>query len=1025
MRVALLTHNARTGDAVGNQVAAKAAFFRDRGADVRAFVESDRDLQPALRRFLRLVLSDEPLPALAAELTDFDLLCIEYSQYYRLLEILPLLRPRRPKVLVDYHGVTPPELWSGPPEVLRESQRRRGLLWFADEVAVHSRFMHRELEIATHYPGERIHELPLHLEIDANEPERRSSLRQHLGLTDARIVLFVGRLAANKCVPILIEAVALLKDDRPAVHAVIVGDTGDLYQAEFDRCRDLAQRHGVADRVHFLGRVSRAELADVYRAADLFVMPSKHEGFCVPVIEAMAHGVPVIAARAGALPETLGDAGLSFTPDDADDLARQVRRVWEPESAPAAQPKNRHIAIVAAGYGDGTLGGAERSLRLIAESLSDAGHRVEVFTIGTSAGVETVGGVRVHRFPADPVDADALAAFTQRLNIGHNISDETVREYFAQTPTSSLLLEALAARRGEFHTIVVGPYASGLTWAVAERFPDQTLLMACLHDEALARQPLVRDRYSRVAGVLFHSPEEQGFAQVELGLHHPNAEVIGTYLDDTRGDPERGRTLAGQARPYVVYCGRYCREKGVPALIEWLKRYADECPNRFAAVFTGAGEATFPSGVTDLGLLSDADKTDVLAGAAALVLLSRNESLSLAALEAWQLGVPVVSHSACAVLAGHQRRCGGGISVSRYEEFRDALNDLWQNPYVWREKGNRGREYIRRDYSDRTAFVSRLESALAAMEEPLATTMKRKSLARAAVFTPETWAAAFAVQVERLLHREPTELTTSGEISPLNVDRRIAVASNRGRVTVWLRNNGTAPLLSDGLSAHAILSQVYTTDGKLLGPAVTTRVPNILVPGETIRIAVRIATPSRPGNYVIGFRVGTKDSPAAETKYPLIVTESRVNADPSDDAAPDGVQAALTDADGLADLPAGYTDVTEGRFAAWKQAIKRKVLHQFQTAYLDVLSRQQTAFNRSVLSAVQELAECAATLERVVMDAAPPAESAEPDLSAAIGRLNKRVRQAVGRIGELEKRLERLESLVSESVEVSSREGRS
>src|SRR5260221_9773555 len=216
MRVALLTHNARTGDAVGNQVAAKAAFFRDRGADVRAFVESDRELQPALRPLLRPVSSDEPLPALAAELAGYDLLCVEYSQYYRSLEVLPFLGRRRPKVYATYYGVTPPELWAGPPEALRESQRRRGLLWFADEIAVHSRFMRHELQSATHYPAERIHTVPLCLEIDTPR-DGTASLRQRLGLTDEKILLFVGRLAANKRVPVLIEAVARLKDDWPAV----------------------------------------------------------------------------------------------------------------------------------------------------------------------------------------------------------------------------------------------------------------------------------------------------------------------------------------------------------------------------------------------------------------------------------------------------------------------------------------------------------------------------------------------------------------------------------------------------------------------------------------------------------------------------------------------------------------------------------------------------------------------------------------------------------------------------------------
>src|SRR5947208_1629335 len=103
MRVALVSHNARTGDAVGNQVAAKAAFFRDRGADLQVYVESTRQLQPSLAAHLRPA---NDLERATAHLCDADLLSVEYSQYYRLLDVLPLLAGgKRPRILLDYHGV--------------------------------------------------------------------------------------------------------------------------------------------------------------------------------------------------------------------------------------------------------------------------------------------------------------------------------------------------------------------------------------------------------------------------------------------------------------------------------------------------------------------------------------------------------------------------------------------------------------------------------------------------------------------------------------------------------------------------------------------------------------------------------------------------------------------------------------------------------------------------------------------------------------------------------------------------------
>src|SRR5207249_438707 len=106
-------------------------------------------------------------------------------------------------------------------------------------------------------------------------------------------------------------------------------DSGGAYESERLRVRARAARLGVADRVHFLGHVDDAALRAAYRAADALVIPSVHECFCIPAVEAMAAGVPVVAARAAALPETVADAGLTFTPDDPADLARQLRRLFD------------------------------------------------------------------------------------------------------------------------------------------------------------------------------------------------------------------------------------------------------------------------------------------------------------------------------------------------------------------------------------------------------------------------------------------------------------------------------------------------------------------------------------------------------------------------------------------------------------------------------------------------------------------------------------------------------------------------
>src|SRR5262249_18707281 len=111
MRVAILSANAQQGDAIGNQVAEKAAFFVERGADLRIFVESDRRLHPAVRSHCQVLSRPEPRGDAWRFLAFADLVIAEYGHYYDLLQLLPLLAGGKARLLLDYHGVTPLELW--------------------------------------------------------------------------------------------------------------------------------------------------------------------------------------------------------------------------------------------------------------------------------------------------------------------------------------------------------------------------------------------------------------------------------------------------------------------------------------------------------------------------------------------------------------------------------------------------------------------------------------------------------------------------------------------------------------------------------------------------------------------------------------------------------------------------------------------------------------------------------------------------------------------------------------------------
>ena len=146
-------------------------------------------------------------------------------------------------------------------------------------------------------------------------------------------ILFVGRKAPNKCIEDLLLAAdyyrtATGRDCR----LVLCGD--DSMGAYCAKLRELMA--GLSVEVLWLGRVSQREMNACYRESHLFLCMSEHEGFCVPLVESMAHDLPVLAYEAAAVPETLGGSGICFTRKDFPALAAVMDALLYDEKLRAA-----------------------------------------------------------------------------------------------------------------------------------------------------------------------------------------------------------------------------------------------------------------------------------------------------------------------------------------------------------------------------------------------------------------------------------------------------------------------------------------------------------------------------------------------------------------------------------------------------------------------------------------------------------------------------------------------------------------
>lgn len=141
----------------------------------------------------------------------------------------------------------------------------------------------------------------------------------------SQYLLFVGTLEPRKNLTTLLQAYALLRAEGCGKHLklVVAGRRGWLYADIFDTVRTLA----LDEEIIFTGFVDDEDLPDLYRGARLLVFPSLYEGFGLPILEAMASGVPVITSNLASMPEVAGDAAVLVDAHDPKAIAESIAQV--------------------------------------------------------------------------------------------------------------------------------------------------------------------------------------------------------------------------------------------------------------------------------------------------------------------------------------------------------------------------------------------------------------------------------------------------------------------------------------------------------------------------------------------------------------------------------------------------------------------------------------------------------------------------------------------------------------------------
>ena len=340
VNVEQLLHEAPGG--IGRYTAALVRLLPAHGVDVTPFTarHARTEVERALRAYDLDGVEPVVLPLPAAVLYDT----------WHVLGIAGPVRRVAPVDLVHAPSPAVPPTGSVPlvvtvhdaaPLVMPDAFTRRGVTFHrqgfaaaakrARLVIAVSEFSADEIVTHTAIPRDRIRVVPNGVDVARATPEQVDDARRRFGIDDRPYVFWAGTFQPRKNVRALLDAFTRLDPDEVPHRLVLAGPQG--WKPDDT---DAVVAHALGDRVRLLGPVGREDLFPLFAGADLFAFPSRHEGFGIPVAEAMAQGTAVVCADIPALREVAGDAARFVAPDDVEGWVTALRELLASAGARAA-----------------------------------------------------------------------------------------------------------------------------------------------------------------------------------------------------------------------------------------------------------------------------------------------------------------------------------------------------------------------------------------------------------------------------------------------------------------------------------------------------------------------------------------------------------------------------------------------------------------------------------------------------------------------------------------------------------------
>jgi glycosyltransferase involved in cell wall biosynthesis len=318
-------------------------------------------------------------------------------------------------------------------------------------------------------------------------------------------------------------------------------------------------------------------------------------------------------------------------------------------------------------------------------------------------GSSELNGVRVHRFAVDRQrDPRRFQALTARvLKEPHDLQAQ-LGWMWQQGPISSGLQRFIADGRDRYDAFIFFTYLYATTYYGLQLVPHKALLVPTAHDEPTIYLDVFRSVFNLPRYIIFNTEVERQLVQRIFANQHIPSAVVGTGIDvPSDVSAARFRTQYGLTSDFAVYVGRVDQSKNVQELIDYFLSFRASDDRDLKLVIMGKGSLPLPKhpDILPLGFVSEQEKFDGIQAASVLIVPSKYESLSMAVLDAWRVGTPVLVNGDCEVLRQQCRLAQGGLWYQSREEFAAALRLLLNRPDVRHSLAASGRTYAETAYA--------------------------------------------------------------------------------------------------------------------------------------------------------------------------------------------------------------------------------------------------------------------------------------------------------------------------------------